>query len=63
MQSKYNSIKDDNDVKLPLAYIKKLQNTSEVGTLASNEIAPSTKDVVSRKKINVSIRKVICIIN
>ena len=35
-------------------------NTAKIGTLASNGTAPSTKGVVGRKEVDVSIRKVIC---
>ena len=61
MQSQRNDTEDDDDVKLPLAYIKKVQNTTEVKTLASNETVPSTKSVVGRKRVDVSDEKVICI--
>lgn len=61
MQSQCNSIKNNNDVELLLPYIKKLQNTTEVETFESNDIASWTKDAVSRKKVDVTIRKVICI--
>lgn len=44
-----------------MAYIKKLENTVEVGILVNNETVSSTKDVVGRKKVDVSIKKVICI--
>ena len=49
LQRKRNGIeKDDDDVKFPLAHIKKMQNTAEVGTLASYGTALSTKGVVDR---------------
>ena len=38
-----------------------MQNTAKVGTSASNDTAPSTKSIVSKKKLDVNIRKVICI--
>ena len=60
MQSQRNGMKDDNDIKLPLAYIQKLQNTAEVKALASNEMALTIKGVVRGKEIVVSIKKVIC---
>lgn len=63
MQSQRIGIEDDDDVKLSLTYIKKFQNNAEVRILVSNETVSSTKGVVRRKKINVSIRKVIYIIN
>ena len=60
LQSQCNGIKkDDNDVKLPLAHIKKMQNTAEVRALASDGIASSTKGAVGRKINDISIRKVI----
>ena len=62
MQSQRNGIKeDDDDVKLPSAHIKKMQNTAEFGILARDRTAPSTKSAVDRKKVDISIRKVICI--
>ena len=51
---------NDNDVKLLLAHIKKMQNTAEVRTLASDGTAQSTKNTVGEKGVDVSIRKVIC---
>ena len=59
LQSQHNSIEDDDNVKLLLAYIKKVQNTTGVGTLAIDETAPSTKGVVGRKEVDISVRKVI----
>ena len=38
-----------------------MHNTAEVETLASNKMALLIKGVVSRKKVDVSIGKVICI--
>ena len=61
MQNKRNSIEDGDDVKLLLAYMKKMQNTAKVGILVNDEIALSTKGAVGRKRIDVSIRKVIYI--
>ena len=60
MQSQRNGIEDDDDVELPSAHIKKVQNTTEVGTSASDETAPSTKGAVGRKRVDVSVGKVIC---
>ena len=60
MQSQRNNIEDDDDIKLLLAHIKKVQNTAEVETLASDEIALSTKGAVGRQGVDVSVRKVIC---
>lgn len=61
MQSQYNSIEDDNNIEFLLAHIKKLQNTAEVKILASNKIILSNKNIIDRKKVNVSIGKVIYI--
>lgn len=52
------SIKDDNDVKFPLAYIKTMQKTNKVPVLEINKIAPSIKAIMDRKELNVNIRKV-----
>lgn len=57
LQTKQNGIKN-NDVKLLLAYIRKIQNTTEFRILASNKIALLTKAIVSKKKIDISIWKV-----
>lgn len=62
MQNQYNSIEDNNDVKF-LLYIKKLQNITEVGTLVSDKIALSTKNIINKKRVDNSVRKVICIIS
>lgn len=40
-----------------------MQNIIEVGTLASNKTAPSTKSAVSKKRVDISIRKEIYITN
>lgn len=60
MQSQRNGIEDDDDVQLPSAFIKKVQNTAEVGTSANDETSPSTKGTVGRKGVDVSVGKVIC---
>ena len=63
MQSQRNGIEKDNDnVKFLSAQIKKMQNIAEVGTLVSDGTVPSTKGIVDRKKVDVSITKVIYII-
>ena len=59
MQSWCNGIEDNDNVEFSSAYIKKMQYTTEVETLASNEMALSTKGKVGRKRVDVSIRKVI----
>ena len=64
LQSQHNSIeKDDDNVKILLAHLKKMQNIAKVGILVSDGMVPSTKGVVDRKKVDVSIRKVIYIIS
>lgn len=52
------SIEDDENVKLPSAYIKKMQNTVEVEKLAIDKMAPSIKVAIGGKGPNVSIRKI-----
>lgn len=59
LYSQCNSIKDDDAIKLLLAYIKNLQNTPEVETSTSYKIVISIKGVVGRKKVDVSIKKII----
>ena len=62
LQSYHNDIeKDDDDVKFPLVHMKKMQNTAKVRTSPSNRTAPLTKGVVGRKRVDVSVKKVICI--
>lgn len=58
MQNQYSSVKDDN-IKLLLIYIRKIQNTTKFKILASNKTALSTKTTVSRKRLDISIRKVV----
>lgn len=41
-------------------HIKKLQNTTEISILVSNKMVLSIKNAVGRKKLDISIRKVIC---
>lgn len=52
-------MKDDDDIKLSLVYNKKLQKTAEVSILASDKTALLTKDAIGRKKVILSIRKMI----
>ena len=61
MQSQRNGIEDDDDIELLLAHIKKVQNTAEAGTLASDKTTPSTKDALGRKGVDVIVGKMICI--
>lgn len=63
LQIQCNSIKDDNYIELSSTQIKKLQNTAKVKTLTTNKIALWIKAEVSRKKVDVHMRKVICIIS
>lgn len=58
MKNQCNGMKDDDDVKLLWAYIKKMQFTSEVRILASNEMTSSSKGIVGRKGTDIGIRKV-----
>lgn len=58
MQSQYNSIKDDDDVEHALTYIKKMQNTAKFGILSIDKMTLLTKVMVSRKYLDISIRKV-----
>lgn len=52
------SIKDNNDVKLPSAYIRKMQNTVEGETSAIDKIVVSTKATIGRGESDISIRKI-----
>lgn len=59
MQSQHRySIEDDDNVKLPLAHIKKMQNTAEGETLAINKTVSSIKAIIGRRESDVSVRKV-----
>lgn len=62
-QSQRNGIKDSDNIELSSAYITKMQNTTKFGTLTINKTALSTKTAISRKRLDVSIGKVNCIIN
>ncbi len=46
LQSQRNGIKDNNNIKLPLVHIRKMQNTSDIGTTAS------TKAVIGIRKMS-----------
>lgn len=63
MQSQRNSIKDGDNIESLLTHIKIMQITIEVEILASDEMALSTKSVISEKGVNISIRKVSYITN
>lgn len=56
LQSKRNDIKNNNDIELLSTHMRKIQNTAEIGIIAS------TKAVVDRKRFNNRIKKVSCII-
>lgn len=60
MQNQHNTTENDNDVKLLLTHIKKMQNIDEVNTLVSNKTILSTKAVIERNKLDVSVEKVSC---
>ncbi len=52
MQSQRNGIEDDDDVELPSAHIRKIQNTADVGTKASTEAAVGKRlDVSDRNEV------------
>lgn len=52
------SIKDNDDIKFLLVYIRKMQNTINVEILAIDKMVLLTEIVVDRKESNVSIKKV-----
>lgn len=59
MKSQYScSIEDDDDIKFPLAYIRKMQKIAEVPVLVIKKMALSTKDVVGKKRLDISIKNV-----
>ena len=59
MQNQCNYIIKDNDnVKFLLAYIKKMQNTTKVERLAINKTASLTKIVVGKKKLDINNKKI-----
>ena len=47
-QIQYTSIKKNDDIKLSSAYIRKMQNTTDIGILVSTEAA------VDRRKLDIS---------
>lgn len=49
------SIEDDNNVKLLLTHIRKIQNIAEVKVLEINKTTLSTKVVVYRKRPNINV--------
>ncbi len=52
MQSQRNGIEDDDDVELPLVYIREMQNTADVGTKASTEAVIGRRlDVNDRNEV------------
>ena len=54
MQHRY-SIEDDEDIKLPLAHIRKMQNTTESETLAIDKIIQLTTATIGRRESDISI--------
>lgn len=56
LQSQCNDIEDDNDVELPLAQNRKMENSTDVGTIILTEAA------IGKRGLNISIRKASCII-
>lgn len=59
MQSQHSyNINNDDDVKLLLAQIRKMQDITEVEALTINKTAPLTKVVVGEKRSDISIRKI-----
>lgn len=56
-QCKYN-FKDNNNIKLAFAYIKKMQNIIEDKILAIDKIISSTKAIIYKKKLNINIKKI-----
>lgn len=63
LQSQRNAIEDNNDIKLLLIHIKNLQNIAKVEILRNNKTAQSIKNTVCRKRVDVSIRKIISTTN
>lgn len=58
MQSQYSyNIKDNDDIKFLLAYIRKMQNIVEVKVLVIDKIISLTKVTISEKKPDINIRK------
>ncbi len=52
LQSQRNGIEDDDDVELPSAHIKEMQNSAEVGTKASTEAEVGKRlDVSNRNEV------------
>ncbi len=52
MQSQRNDIEDDDDVKLPSAHIREIQNTADDRTKVSTEAAIGRRlDVSERNKV------------
>ncbi len=52
LQSQRNGIEDDDDVELPLAHIREMQNTADVGTKALTEAAVGRRlDVSDRNEV------------
>lgn len=51
-------MKDDNDVELPLAHIRKRKNTTQDETLRVDKAVSSTKAIIDRVRFDIRIRKI-----
>lgn len=59
MQSQYKyNIKNNNNIKLLLVYIKKTENLIKDEIFAIDKIILSTKVTIGKKKLNINIKKV-----
>lgn len=56
IKCRYN-IKNNDNIKLPLAHIRKIKNTVEGKTLAIDKTITLTKAIMGRKKSDISVRK------
>lgn len=52
------SIKDNDDVKLSLAYIRKMKNTAKSETSAIDKTILSTKTIIDTGESDVNVRKI-----
>lgn len=57
LQSQRNGIEDNDDMKLSLANIKKIQTNAKFRTLTIDKTALSTKATVNKKGVDISIKK------
>ncbi len=52
LQSQHNDIEEDDNIKLSLAYIREIQNTTDVGTKVSTEAVVGRRfDISDRNEI------------